>query len=331
MLNALVAGPEGLRRVERGAEDPLPPEAIWLDLLDPTPQEERLVEQTLGVDVPTREEMREIESSNRLYEERGALYMTVTIVTGIDTEAPESAQVTFIITGPKLVTNRYVDPLPFRRFMTYAQTRPAISSSPALLLSGLLESIINRVADVIERVGADLDATSTSVFAAPRRRRAASRDYRPVLERIAQSGVLISKTRESLVSLGRMLAFIQQAPLSQPSDGGQQLSQEVRSRFRTLSRDVLAMSDHASFLGTKVQFILDAVLGLVTINQNDILKIFSVVTVFLLPPTVIASFYGMNFDRIPWLQAQWGPWAALGMMLASSLVPYLIFKRRGWL
>jgi magnesium transporter len=159
----------------------------------------------------------------------------------------------------------------------------------------------------------------------------ARRDYRKVLQEVAQSGVLVSKTRESLVSIGRMLAFVQQVPLAQAADGGNQLTQEVRSRFRTLSRDVLAMSDHVSFLGTKVQFILDATLGLVTINQNDILKIFSVVAVFLLPPTVVASFYGMNFEGLPWLQETWGPWLALGLMLISSLVPYFVFRRRGWL
>jgi magnesium transporter len=144
-----------------------------------------------------------------------------------------------------------------------------------------------------------------------------------VLERVARNGELVSKAREALASLSRMLAFLQQQ---------QQLaSNDSRGRFRTLTRDVLAMSDYASFLGAKVQFILDATLGMVTINQNDILKIFSVVTVFLLPPSVVAGFYGMNFERIPWLQAEWGPWVAVGLMLVSSLVPFLIFKRRGWL
>jgi magnesium transporter len=330
MLNVFTLGNQGLQRLPRLPGGVIGPETVWIDLIEPAVDEEQLVERTLSVDIPTREEMREIESSNRFYEEKGTLYMTATIVRGFDTEIPETAQVTFIIAGPRLVTNRYVDPQPFRNFIGYAERHPEIAASPALLLSGLLEAIINRIADVIERVGAELDATSTAVFAA-RASKDASRDYRRVLQQVAQSGVLVSKTRESLVSLGRMLAFVQQVPLAQGADGGNQLTQEVRSRFRTLSRDVLAMSDHVSFVGTKVQFILDATLGLVTINQNDILKIFSVVAVFLLPPTVVASFYGMNFERIPWLQAPWGPWAALGFMAASSLVPYLLFKRRGWL
>ena len=109
------------------------------------------------------------------------------------------------------------------------------------------------------------------------------------------------------------------------------MSQEVRARFRTLTRDVMAMSDHASFLGTKVSFILDATLGLINIDQNNILKIFSVVTVMLLPPSVIGAFYGMNFEHIPWLHERWGVWAALAMMLTSALGPYLYFKSKRWL
>ena len=100
---------------------------------------------------------------------------------------------------------------------------------------------------------------------------------------------------------------------------------------RTVSRDVLAMSDHASFLGDKVMFTLDATLGMLTIDQNNILKIFSVVTVFLLPPSVVGAFYGMNFDHLPFIHEIWGEWAAVGMMALSALLPYLYFKRRGWL
>ncbi len=93
----------------------------------------------------------------------------------------------------------------------------------------------------------------------------------------------------------------------------------------------IALSDHASFLGNNVSFILDATLGMISIDQNNILKIFSVVTVFLLPPSVIGAIYGMNFEHIPWLHAEWGFAVALGMMVASAVIPYVIFKRRGWL
>ena len=105
----------------------------------------------------------------------------------------------------------------------------------------------------------------------------------------------------------------------------------MRTRLRTLSRGVIALSDHASFLGSNVSFILDATLGMINIDQNNILKIFSVVTVVMLPPSVIGAIYGMNFQQIPWLHESWGFTAALGLMVASAVIPYVIFKRRGWL
>jgi magnesium transporter len=298
-------------------------DTLWIDLYEPTPEEERTVETEYGIDVPTPEEMREIETSNRLYEEDGGVYLTTTIVTRLDSDLPQNSQVTFILKDGRLITNRYADPLPFRRFISYAERHGPSCASGSAILAGLVEAVINRVADVIERVSSDLDSISAEVFTRPSRRHR-GRDYQAVLERVGQSGELIAKTRESLVSLGRALAFVQQAPSAN-------MASDVRTRLRSQSRDVIALSDHASFLGNNVSFILDATLGMVNIDQNNILKIFSVVTVFMLPPSVIGAIYGMNFDHIPWAHESWGFLAALGLMLASALVPYLFFKRRRWL
>lgn len=324
MLNAHVLEAGGL--VRRDATPEALQAALWLDLYEPSPEEERTVESMLSIDVPTREEMREIESSNRLYEDDGGLYLTTTVVTRLDTDLPQNTQVTFILKDGRLVTNRYADALPFRRYSAYAERHPASCSSNVAVLAGITEAIVNRIADVIERVSADLDSISAGIFAGRSARRAGlgQRNYRAVLERVGQNGELIAKVRESLVSLGRMLAFVQQA-------GSITVSNEIRSRLRTLSRDVVAMGDYATFLGNNVSFVLDATLGMISIDQNNILKIFSVVTVFLLPPSVIGAIYGMNFDHIPWAHESWGFLAALGLMAVSALVPYLLFKRRGWL
>jgi magnesium transporter len=324
VLSVFVPRAGGLVSDEREPGAPLAPDALWIDLREPAPEEEQSVERALGIDVPTREEMREIEASNRFYEENGALYMTATVVTKLDTDLPERTQVTFILTNSKLVTNRYTDPLPFRRFITYASKHPAVASSGAMVLAGLLEAIVNRIADVLEKVGADVDAISSKIFFRSYDTRTAPLDFRHVLAQIGQSGDLVSKASESLVSLTRLLGFVQQS-------GNTQVTQDSRVRFRTLSRDVLAMTDHSNFLGNKVQFLLDATLGMVSIDQNNIIKIFSVVTVFLLPPSVITGFYGMNFEHIPWLHEAWGPWAGIALMVASAIVPYIYFKRRGWL
>ena len=314
MLSVFVPGPQGLERVAVGATVSIPDEAVWIDLLDPTPEEERQVEQALSIDVPTREEMREIETSNRLYEDNGALYLTSTILYKADTDLPETTQVTFILAGSRLVTNRYADLLSFKGFVTYAETHPACCGSAPLLLTGLLESIVNRIADVLERVGAEIDTVSLQVFPRGGRRLGANRNYQRELQKIGESGELISKARETLVSLSRLLGFLQQS-------GSNRVTTEARASLRTVARDVVALSDHATFLVGKAQFLLDATLGMVTIDQNNILKIFSVVTVLLLPPSVVGAFYGMNFEHIPLLHETLGRVGGTGMMVISALIP----------
>jgi magnesium transporter len=327
MLSVYCLTPAGLKRLERTTNAPLPEEAVWLDLLEPTLEEEKLVEQRLGLDIPTREEMRDIESSSRLYEEGGALYLTATLVTRLDTQLPENSQITFILRGTRLVTNRFVDPLPLRRFVAHTERHPQANVTAQAVLAGLLESIVERIADVIERVSSDMDTASVEVFSRGNlpggKTRRSQRDYRKLLEVIGQCGELIAKTRESLASLSRLLAFLQQSTPSVPP--------EVRTRLRTLSHDVVAMSDHASFLSTNLNFILDATLGMINMDQNNILKIFSVVTVALLPPSVIGAIFGMNFKYIPASQQAWGFWAAIGLMVVSSVLPFAWFRRKGWL
>jgi magnesium transporter len=270
--------------------------------------------------------MREIETSSRLYEENGTLYMTATVVTKIDTDRPESAAITFILSHNRLITNRYVDPLPFRRFVAYSERHPSAATNAPAILVGLLEAIIERTADVLERVGMDLDELSASVFAAqaaaPNKARA--RDLRGVMERIGRDGDLTSKARESLVTLARQLSFIVQSPAIQ-------LPTEMVARYRSMSGDVLALSDHASFLANKASFMLQATLGLINIEQNNIIKIFSVAAAMFLPPTLIASIYGMNFEFMPELDKHYGYPMALLLMVFSAVIPYIYFRRRGWL
>jgi magnesium transporter len=268
--------------------------------------------------------MREIETSNRLYEENGTLYMTTTVVTKIDTDRPESAAVTFILSNNRLITNRYVDPLPFRRFIAYAERHPAAATTAPGILAGLLESIIERTADVLERVGIGLDDLSANVFAPETKAPTRARNLRGVMERIGRDGDLTSKARESLVTLARQLTFIQQSTAVQ-------IPNELRARYRSMSRDVLALADHASFVANKSSFMLQATLGLINIEQNNIIKIFSVAAAVFLPPTLIASIYGMNFHVMPELDWPYGYPLALGIILVSAVLPYVYFRRRGWL
>jgi magnesium transporter len=151
-----------------------------------------------------------------------------------------------------------------------------------------------------------------------------TRDLRAVMERIGRDGDLTSKARESLVTLARQLTFLQQSTAVQ-------LPKDIMPRYRSMARDVLALSDHASFLANKSSFMLQATLGLINIEQNNIIKIFSVAAAMLLPPTLIASIYGMNFRFLPGLDSHYGYAFALFAMLASAIVPYVYFRRRGWI
>ncbi|HEY5807028.1 MAG TPA: magnesium transporter CorA family protein [Povalibacter sp.] len=325
MLKVFVQRPSGLSSVALGAQ-PIPDDVVWVDLLEPTLEEEKAVEAVMGIDVPTREEMKEIETSNRLYEDNGALYMTATVAAKLDTNRPEITAVTFILTRGRLITNRYVDTKPFQQFVAYAEKHPNACQSPDAILAGLIEAFIERIADILERAGGSLDQVSASIFtrssqgADPR-----SRDLRQLIEQIGYNGELNSKARESLVSLGRLVMFVQQTGLLQ-------MTQEQRGRFKSISRDITSLSDHASFLGTKVSFLLEATLGLINLEQNNIIKIFSVAAVMFMPPTLIASIYGMNFQLLPDLPGTYSNFLfSLALMLGSMGVTYTIFKRKGWL
>ncbi len=324
MLRLLIPTGSGYTWIEHSPPAPFPDEFLWADLFEPTVEEERAVESLLTVDVPTRDEMREIETSNRLYEEDGAVYMTATVGSKLDSAAPESSAITFILANNRLITNRYADPTPVRRFMTHVERYPAACTSSATLLAGLLEAFVERIADLLERVQAELDSVSHSIFQRSNGDTTSGSDLKSMIQRIGANGDLVSKARESLVSFQRLLMYVQQA-------SNVSLSQDQRSRFKSTLRDVQSLSDHATFLGAKIQFLLDAVLGLINLEQNNIIKIFSVAAVMFLPPTLVASIYGMNFQFMPELDEAWGYPFALVAMVVSAVVPYLYFRRKGWL
>ncbi|MEZ5590618.1 MAG: magnesium transporter CorA family protein [Gammaproteobacteria bacterium] len=330
MLSIYEPAVRGLRKVTVIEEEDLHGKAVWLDLYQPTPAEELRVEKALGIDAPSWEEMQEIEVSSRLYTtEAGAIHLTATVLSGTETERPNSSAVTFILIGSKLVTLRYTEPMPFTTFSARVQRNGLGYQRAEYVLAGLLDAIIDRVADILERIGSDLDLLSLDVFEHPDMQPTKGRDFQRVLRQVGKLGDLTSKARESLVSIGRLLGF-----LNRPQQGSQQRykpTKEMRVRIKTLSRDVQSLTDHASFLVNKINFLLDATLGMINIEQNAIIKIFSVAAVAFLPPTLIASIYGMNFHHMPELDWSFGYPLAISLMITSAVIPLIYFKRKRWL
>jgi len=325
MLSVFAPSSGSLKKVDVADLNALPEDAVWLDLKAPVPGEEKAVEKLVGIQIPTREDMQEIEISSRLYIENNARYMTATLVCGTDGVNPRTAPVSFILTGQRLVTVRYDEPKPFMLVAgKLGRTCPAGTTGDAVLLE-LLEAIIDRSADVLERVGADVDNVSNTIFELSADRGQA-RKYSRILITIGRKGDLTSKVRESLVSIGRVISFV-----TVDIDQTGRWSKEQRAQLKTLQRDVQSLTDHASYLSNKITFVLDAMLGVVNLEQNNIIKLFSVMAVVLMPPTLIASIYGMNFKIMPELEWRHGYPFALMAMLFAAVLPYVFFKWKKWL
>jgi magnesium transporter len=299
--------------------------AVWVDLLNPTPDEEGQIERALKLDVPTREEQQEIEASSRLYQEDGAYFMTATLLHQPEQGEPRTTPVTFILKGQRLITLRYAEPRAFSIYVARCNRSEADLTSGGAVLIGLLETIIDRLADFIERIQAEVEGLSHSIFeikggAATRQRR-----FDVLLRAIGREGEITSKARESAHSFGRLLTFLVHAATERKE------AKPLQARIRTAARDVTSLTDYATFLSGKIIFLLDATLGMINIQQADIIKIFSVVAVVFLPPTLIASIYGMNFKYMPELDWWFAYPLALLLMVLAAVLPYVFFKRKGWL
>ncbi len=298
----------------------IPDNTIWLDLLNPTSLQEGVAEVFLGIDIPTREEMHEIELSSRLYQEDGALFMTATLLSKVDTGAPETHAVTFIITGTRLVTVRYVDTTSFQRFGAQVLKMRGQHNAANLLLS-LLDAIINRTADLLERLDRDIDAISKEIFHVRNESSStADADYQRILGRIGRCGDLSSKIHESLVTLGRVASYA--------VNHRQMLQACNEAELLSIRKDIDGLSDHGNYLSSKINFLLDASLGMITIEQNNVFRVLALASLIFMPPTLIAGIYGMNFKLLPELEWHWGYPLALLAMVFSAVLPYAYLKQR---
>src|SRR3954449_4647529 len=325
MLFAHIPRGNSLARETVPESGPVPEGAVWFDLITPTVAEDKLLEAALGIAIPTREEMQEIEVSSRLYVENGARYMTATLMCHADTPSPRITPVTFILTGHRLVTVRYEEPRPFLLVSNKLARLCPNNITGEMILMDLLDAVIDRAADILEKASSEIDQVSHDIFEPNGQRTQASRSYNAIMRTIGRKGDVTSKVRESLVSIGRLLLF-----LANEAEG-MRWAKDIRLQLQSMQRDVQSLSDHATYLSNKITFLLDAMLGVVTIEQNNIIKIFSVAAVVLMPPTLVASIYGMNFKHMPELDWLYGYPFALVLMLFAAVLPYWFFKWKKWL
>jgi magnesium transporter len=301
--------------------------AVWIDLLNPTAEEERAVQAALRLEIPTREEMEEIESSSRLYREDETLFLTANFLYGVEGGEYGSTPITFVLGSQALVTVRYQTPKAFAVFALRCQKSPGLVATPDGVMLHLFEQIVDRLADILERIGANMDRASSAAFRSAKAKVKADKrdaDLRGALITLGEVGEVTTRASETLLGLSRILTFV-------GAEKATAVRKENQPLIKTLVRDVRSLVEHANVLNGKANFLLDAVLGIINVEQTNIIKTFTVASVALMPPTLIASIYGMNFAHMPELNEAWGYPAALLLMILSAAAPILYFKRKGWL
>jgi magnesium transporter len=319
MLRVLRRSIRAFETVIPGSGWTMPDDAVWIELVSPTEAEEKCLEAVVGLDLPTRDEMAAIELSSRLYEDQGALFMTANILAKSDTETPVAAPVTFVLASGRLITIRYEEPRAFSAYSAQIERQPGHCESGMQTFLGLLDAIVDRVADILETVSADVSDTSRSVFRKPR-----EHAFEAILTRLGKLQITNAKARDSLVSLTRLISF---SVLAKDIEA----DHDTLGKLNAQQRDIAALLDHTTYVTDNITFLLDAATGLISTEQNEIMKVFSMAAVSLMPPTLIGSIYGMNFHYIPELAWPFGYPMAIALMVLSFIIPLAWFKKRGWL
>ena len=301
-------------------------QAVWIDLLNPTEAENSLVAEATGLRVPTQAEVSEIETSSRLSLREGVLYLSMPMVNMAD--GPRGVSVGFILAPERLLTVRFASSNVFDNYLTHMPRGEAKADTGAHILVGLLEAIVDRQADVLEKIQSDLDTISHQVFSLGGNgkggRKIEDRILRETLVKLGRLGDLISHIRESQLGAARLVPYIDVNTATWLPSG-------LKTRLRTLRRDITSVSDFDNHLSDKLQFLLDATLGFINISQNDLMKVMTITSVMGIPPVLIAGIYGMNFKNIPEYDWLWGYPFAWALIIITALIPLALFRWRKWI
>jgi magnesium transporter len=306
--------------------DDAPEQAVWIDLFEPTEDEISRVTQATGLHVPTREEVSEIEASSRLVFRDDVLYLSLPLLTM--TDGPRAVSAGFVLSSKLLLTVRFASSAVIDAFMTHLPDLKLPTGSSAHVLIALLGALVDRQADAMEHIQADLDVISKRVFSLAGKSRAGrkveDRLLRDTLAQIGRIGDLISQIRESLLGVTRLVPFIE-------TNTKGWLPVELHAKLTTLRDDTASISDFDNHLTEKLQFLLDATLGFINIAQNDVMKVMTIASVVGIPPVLIAGIYGMNFKNIPEYDWAWGYQFGWALIIVTTLIPLALFRWRKWI
>ena len=299
---------------------------VWIDLLDPTPEEIAEVEHLTGLRTPTRDALSEIEQTSRNYMEGGAIYLSTPLIARAFTADGVLTPAGFVLSPDCLITIRFAPMTAFDVVGNQVREMAGLTASEAFVR--LLESIVDKGADLLERAGAELDKLSHAAFHAEPRKGGKQSEttagLRHALRRIGQMGDRTSQIRDSLLGLSRITAYVIET-------GCGAMPADLRARMVAVRGDVASLNDYEAHLANKVQFLLDATLGFISIEQNDIVKVMTIASIVGVPPVLVAGIYGMNFKILPELQWTFGYPYSLALMVLSAVIPLAWFKWRGWM
>ena len=304
----------------------LPEAATWIDADSPTSEESAFLERTLGVKPPSLEKMSEIEHSSRFYKFGDTICVTIPLPKRDGAAEAVQHPLALFLTDKALLTVRYEHLRPCEPGYLQEVGVDRSTPSPQSALFGLLDAIVDHLADELEGLTSRLDTHSRAIFFAPTKGPRAglrSATLRAVLSDLGRQRQFHSLVEETLLTLSRVAPFLS-------AQLGDRLKPENKIRLDRISKDVDSLSAHETRLSDKIQFLLDASLGLINVEQNDIFKVLTIVSVIGIPPTLIASMYGMNFKNIPEYDWAWGYQYGLTLIVVSALLPLLWFRWRKW-
>jgi len=331
MLRAYKCGDNRLIEIDVKTQGADAPHAVWFDLLHPAPEEFAFVVRETGLSLPEEADVIEIENSSRLSVDGDVLTVTMPIVTRL-ADGLRASACGFVLAPNRLVTIRFATGPVFDNFPAQPhETGKSETAHAAFIFVGLLESIVDKHADALENLRGELDALSHRIFhnghgkAGRKHGRKPNEEMalRAIVTTLGQAYDTLSFLRDSQLGIGRIAPYV--------STSAAWLPKPVDKRLKTLSTDIASLNEFSTHLSDKVQFLLDATLGLINIVQSTLMKVFTIVSVIGIPPTLIAGIYGMNFVNIPELHWAYGYPYAWAVMILSAILPLGWFRLKSWI